>query len=267
MKALSTYHCAAGRWMESALAALLILLPVVVAAGEEERFDLLQIGTQTYTNVTVTTKAKNYIFIVHKGGMTSIKTAELPLETKQQLGYAGSGASKPGTNTATVWAKRELAKINVPSFKQLTQKVDGKPSWQLLARSLLASKVLYAALGIMLLVYLFHCYCCMLICRKTGNPPGFLVWVPVLQLFPLLRAAGMSGWWFLAYCVPVLNIVAQVLWCLNIAKARGQSVWIGVLLLLPIINLFAILYLAFSDGAPAKEEGEPEPKIMTLEAA
>ena len=45
--------------MESALAALLILLPVVVAAGEEERFDLLQIGTQTYTNVTVTTKAEN----------------------------------------------------------------------------------------------------------------------------------------------------------------------------------------------------------------
>jgi hypothetical protein len=253
--------------MESALAALLILLPVVVAAGEEERFDLLQIGTQTYTNVTVTTKAENYIFIVHKGGMTSIKTAELSLEIKQQLGYAAAGASNPDTNTAAVWAKREFAKINVPSFKQLTQKVDGKPSWQLLAKSLLASKVLYAALGIMLLFYLFHCYCCMLICHKTGNPPGFLVWVPVVQLFPLLRAAGMSGWWFLAYCVPVLNIVAQVLWCLNIAKARGQSVWFGALLLLPIINLFAILYLAFSDGAPAKEEGEPEPKIMTLEAA
>ena len=252
--------------MESALAALLILLAVIVVAGEEERFDLLQIGTQTYTNVTLTTKAKNYIFIVHKGGMTSIKTAELSSAVRQKLGYAEIGP-KVTTNTAAVWAKREFAKINVPSFKQLTQKVDGKPSWQLLAKSLLASKVLYAALGIMLLFYLFHCYCCMLICHKTGNPRGFLVWVPVLQLFPLLRAAGMSGWWFLAYCVPVLNIVAQVLWWLNIAKARGQSVWFGVLLLLPIINLFAILYLAFSDGAPAKEDGEPEPKIMTLEAA
>jgi hypothetical protein len=252
--------------MGSALAAWLILLPLVVAAAAEETFDLLQIGTRTYTNVTVTTKAKNYIFIVYQGGMTSIKTAELPLELKQQLGYI-AGPSKPGTNTAAVWAKRELAKITVPSFKGLNQKVDGKPSWQLLAKSLLASKMLYAALGIMLLVYLFHCYCCMLICQKTGNPPGVLVWVPVLQLFPLLRAAGMSGWWFLAYWVPVLNLVAQVLWCFNIAKARSQSVWFGVLLLLPIINLFAILYLAFSDGTPAEQEGEPEPKIMTLEAA
>jgi hypothetical protein len=253
--------------MGSALAAFLVLLPLVMSAAAEEKFDLFQIGTVTYTNVTVTTKAKNYIFILHKGGMTSIKIAELPLEMKQQLGYAAAGASRSGTNTAAVWAKRELAKINLPSFKQLNQKVDGKPSWQPLVTGLLASKMLYAVLGILLMVYLFHCYCCMLICHKTGNPPGVLVWVPVLQLFPLLRAAGMSGWWFLAYWVPVLNLVAQVLWCFNIAKARGQSVWFGILLLLPIINLFAILYLAFSDDAPAEEEIEPEPKIMTLEAA
>jgi apolipoprotein N-acyltransferase len=106
-----------------------------------------------------------------------------------------------------------------------------------------------------------------LICRKAGHPPGALIWVPVLQLFPLLRAAGMSGWWFLAFCVPLLNIVAQVLWCLNIAKARGKSVWVGVLLCLPITYLFAFLYLAFSNGGPAEEEDEREPRIMTLEAA
>jgi hypothetical protein len=38
-------------------------------------------------------------------------------------------------------------------------------------------------------------------------------------------------------------------------------------LLLPITNLFAFLYLAFSNGAPAEEEEQPGPKIMTLEAA
>jgi hypothetical protein len=77
----------------------------------------------------------------------------------------------------------------------------------------------------------------------------------------------MSGWWFLAYFVPVLNIVAQVLWCFNISKARGKSVWVGVLLLLPVTGLFAFLYLAFSNVVPADEDEEPEPKIMTLQAA
>jgi hypothetical protein len=253
--------------MGSALAALLILLAGIVTAAAEERFNVLQVGTRMYTNVTVTTKAKDYIFLLHAGGMTSIKTAELSLETKQQLGYAPAGAPRAATNTAAVWAKRELAKINLPPFTQLDQKRGGKPSWELSAMSLLASKLVFVVLGIALLIYLLHCYCCILICRKTGNPPGVLIWLPVLQLFPLLRAAGMSGWWFLAYCVPLLNIAAQLLWCLNIAKARGKSVWVGVLLFLPITNLFAFLYLAFSNGAPAEEEEEREPRIMTLEAA
>lgn len=248
------------------MATLLILLPGTATAAEEDRFEVLQIGTRTYTNVTVTTKAKSYIFIVHKGGMTSIKTAELSLALRQQLGYAEIGP-KVATNNAAVWAKRELAKISVPSFKQLSQKWHAQPPAGLAAMGLTGPKLIFAVLGIALLLYLFYCYCCMLICHKTGNPPGVLVWLPVVQLFPLLRAAGMSGWWFLAYCVPVLNIFAQVLWCLNIAKARGQSAWVGVLLFLPLINLFAFLYLAFSAGAPAEEEAEPEPKIMTLESA
>jgi hypothetical protein len=132
---------------------------------------------------------------------------------------------------------------------------------------LAGSTLIFAVLGIVLLIYLFHCYCFMLICRKTGKLPGILVWVPVVQLLPLLRSAGMSGWWFLGYFVPGLNIVTQVLWCFNIAKARGKSVWVGVLLLLPFTGLFAFLYLAFSNGAAADEDDEAEPNVITLQAA
>ena len=56
------------------LAAGLILLPGTVGATED-KLPVLQVGAMMYTNVTVTTKAKNYIFIVHDGGMTSIKGA------------------------------------------------------------------------------------------------------------------------------------------------------------------------------------------------
>jgi hypothetical protein len=267
VNAFKTHCCAAGRLIGVALAAWLI--PLWGMAGAiEEKFELLQIGTRTYTNVTVTTKAKNYIFILHAGGMTSIKIAELPPDTQQLLGYASAAPPKPATNTPVAWVKGELAKINVPQFKQLNQKWGERTYWKLSAANLLASKLVFAVvLGAILLIYLFHCYCCMLICRKTGNPPGVLVWLPVLQLLPLLRAAGMSSWWFLAYCVPVLNIVAQVLWCFNIAKARCKSAWVGLLLLLPVTNLFAFLYLAFSNGNAAENEEDAEPKIMTLQAA
>lgn len=252
------------------LAASLILFPGPVGAVDE-KFDVLQIGTQTYRNVTVTTKAKNYIFILHSAGMTSVKTAELPDELKQQLGYAVAGASKGSTNSAATWAKREMAKISGPQLKELGKQMDqkwrGDSPAKLSAMGLSGGKLLFVVLGMALLIYLFHCYCCMLICLKTGNPPGVLIWLPVLQLLPLIRAAGMSAWWFLGFCLPIVNIVAQVMWSFNIAKARGKSVWVGVLLLLPFTSLFAFLYLAFSDGNSTAKEDEPEPKIMTLQAA
>ena len=83
----------------------------------------------------------------------------------------------------------------------------------------------------------------------------------------MLRAAGMSVWWFLAYFVPVLNLVPVILWPFKIAQARGKSLWIGVMLLLPITNLIAFLYLAFADAVPDKADEGPETKVLTLQTA
>jgi len=106
----------------------------------------------------------------------------------------------------------------------------------------------------------------MLICQKTGKEPGPLVWVPLLQSFPLLRAASMSRWWFLPSLIPGLNVIVSVLWCVKIVEARHKTVPLLVLLLLPITSPFAFLYLAFSEAAPEKKS-EPRVEIMTLETA
>ena len=252
------------------LAALLALLPE--ARGiVEERYDVLHIGTQTYSNVTVTTKAKAYVFLLHSAGLASVKVSELPPDVLEKLGYTTALASKGATNTALVWAKRGMAKVSGAQVKQLEQQFElkwrGPASAKLAAMHLAGLTLVFVALGISLLFYLFHCYCWMLICRKAGKPAGILVWLPGVQMVPWLRAAGMSGWWCLAFLVPVLNIVAWVLLCLNLAKARGKSVWIGVLLLLPLTNFFAFLYLAFSNDGQSDQDEEAEPKIMTLQAA
>jgi len=270
MQAYRFRQYAAGRLLWLAVAALLMWSLGVVGAAEQT-FGVLQIGTRTYTNVTVTTKAKNYVFIVHAGGMVNLKVADLPPDVQQQLGYAAppSPVSKLATNAAALWVKKEIAKVDVPQIKdlkkQLNERYRGQGSANRSAMYLTGPTLIFVVVGVSLLFYLFYCYCLMLICRKTGNPPGPLIWVPVLQLFPMLRAAGMSGWWFLAFLVPLLNLVAQILWSVMIAKARGKSVWVGVLLLLPVTNLFAFLYLAFSDGASGEEDDGPEPKVMSLQ--
>jgi len=121
-------------------------------------------------------------------------------------------------------------------------------------------------LGLGLGVYLFCCYCLALVCKKAGSEPGLLIWFPILQWFPLLEAAGMSGLWFLAFFVPVLGLVAYVLWCFNIVRAREKSAFVAILLLFPVTNLFALLYLAFSSAAP-EEEPPQKYKSMALETA
>ncbi|MCX6923631.1 MAG: DUF5684 domain-containing protein, partial [Verrucomicrobia bacterium] len=239
-------------------------------SAEEQRFDLLQIGTRRYTNVTVTTKTTNYIFIVHAAGMASLKVAELPLEVREKLGYV-KRRPLAGTNSAVAWAKMEIAKLKVPQIKELKNQLNQRWGSEkpIKERTVLGMKTypfLLVASLFALAVHLFQCYCCILICEKTGNEPGVLIWLPVLQLIPLLRAAGMSGWWFVAFFVPLLNLVAWILWSFNIAKARSKSIWVGVLLLLPLTSLFAFLYLAFSDGgAPEQEEKEDDSGIVTLE--
>ena len=57
----------------------------------------------------------------------------------------------------------------------------------------------------------------------------------------------------LAFIVPLLNLVGQVLWCVKITQARGKGFLTAVMLILPVTNILAFLYLALSNGH-AKEE-------------
>ena len=236
-------------------------------ATTEETFDVLEIGTHTYKNVTVTTKAKNQIFIMHSAGMSTIKVVDLPPELLTKLGYgAASDAvkAKGSRSTLSTFTKQTFTKMKAPQMKDL-QKQWHSSAPAGLATVDLTPNLLMAAGVALVLLYLLMCYCSMLICRKSGHPPGALVWIPVLQLIPLLRAAQMSPAWILAFFVPVLNVVAQIIWSFSISKARGKSAWVGFFLVLPVTSFIAYLYLALSDQAPPKAERVVE--VMTLEAA
>jgi hypothetical protein len=249
-----------------------LLQPLAASAEGEERFDVLQIGPHTYRNVTVTTKSKSYIFIVHSEGMANVKVVDLPDDVRSKLGYADPRQPVVQTNGASVWAKQAMAKLNTPEVQDVEKKVthalesDQAAQVRNVLESLKPTDI-YITVGSVVLVYLFFCYCCRSICLKAGQSPSPLVWLPVLKIFPLLRAAGMSGWWFLAFFVPLLNLVAAILWTFKIVEARGKNVFVSLLLLLPVTNLFAFLYLAFSSGKQSARKTRRKMEGMVLEAA
>jgi hypothetical protein len=293
---------------------------------------LLKVGDHPYTNVTVTTKARNYIFIVHAGGMMNIKVADLPPDIRTNLGYsaevsetnaavapapvatpiptptpkpaepvptpqaplpAGPKPASPlpaksavppplikpaiapaaGTKAPTIASNKSTgnSKTNAAPAGMMEKLSKIQTTAQQLGRTWLAKlpprfqhlprltpMMKYASLGGAVLLYLFLCSCFKGICTKTGQAPGILIWVPIFQFLPLLRAAAMKPIWFLALLIPGLHLVAYVVWSFKIAKARSKGIGVALLLLLPVLNFIGLAYLAFSGGGAGAKEGAPD---------
>jgi hypothetical protein len=223
----------------------------------EQNFESITIGTQTYSNVTVTTQNKDYVFLLHSRGMLNVKVADLSIETKQLLGYE----QKPPPQTPSEWAKKTMVKLDQPEVREMQQKLSATSLHLRGIKHVLSPNMI----GLLLLIYLFFCYCSKLICEKAGHRPGALIWLPILQMIPLLRAAGMSPLWLLAFLVPIVHIAAQIIWCVKISQARGKGVLTTILLILPFTGFFAYLYLAFSEAKDSDDDKRIQ--LMTLETA
>ncbi len=253
MKAYHKYRLTLGRL--TYLLLTVMFMQTAARAVNDATFALIQTKTGVYSNVTVTTKAADYIVIQHSRGLASVKVAELPPDIQQELGYLKSEAVENSSSTA---ADKATALVNAIPTKNIEQ------AWTKYAPAGLppvkfSPAILLAVLGGFAVLYLFYCYCASLICQKTGKPAGALIWVPVLQLIPLFRAADMSPAWLLAMLVPGLNIVAQIIWCFKIARARGKGALIAILLILPTHPL-AFMYLAFSAANSPPDEKAPPKK-------
>lgn len=230
--------------------------------------EVLKVGTQVYSNVTVTTRAPEYLFIEHSTGLTSVKVADLDEKTLTALGYTVK--KKVTVSSTSDWAKREFAKLE-PSGTNLATVLPPQllEHWSK-ARTVprFGIQAMAIAAAVILGIHLFFSYCALRICKNAGTEPDFLVWLPAFQLLPLLSAANMSRWWFFGFFVPILNFVAAILWAVKIVKPCGKGTLTTIFLILPITNLLAFLYLAFSSrkGAAASAKRPRGSEIMTLEA-
>ncbi len=93
-------------------------------------------------------------------------------------------------------------------------------------------------------VYVFFCYCLKLICEKAGHQPGVLIWIPIVQLVPLLTVAGLPIWFIILLLIPIVGFVVYIVMWVKICQARGKSGALVILAILLPIVFFP--YLAFS---------------------
>ena len=105
--------------------------------------------------------------------------------------------------------------------------------------------VLAVVLVIVLAFYVFFCFCAKRICEKCGVESGIMIWIPIVQLVPLLQVAQLPVWMIILFFIPIVGFIAGVYMWAKICTARGKSglLVIGIILL-PIVF---IPYLAFAD--------------------
>ena len=247
-------------------ASLLVLGFFVIQAVAGEVVPVLQTKTDSYQNVTLISRTATHAFIQHARGVATIKLSALDAQALNALGLGpansvdlAAGATQTGGSvTAATGNSASSFAAFTASLANSLEKFQSRLAPGAKVPRLDQSAVL-AILGGLVLAHFCFCYCAGLICKKTGNEPGILIWLPVFNMFPLLRAASMSGWWFLAMCVPVLGLVVPLIWCFKISQARGKGVFTAILLILPVTNFFAFLYLAFANGKNTTDADDPSP--------
>lgn len=259
------------------------------AYADGEVIPFIKIAGNTYSNVTVRDTSDTTITLSHSKGMASINQAKVTRQELEDLGLIEKAPPPPPPkmklNLLAPPAEGELspATKGAASIAQVMEKAKQFQGFDSPGVQDAAARLGALPTGPFLVAvpaYLFICLCFLLICSKAGKPSPLLVWLPVLQMYPLYRAAKMSPVWFglmvftvvlelgwiamialqlvspyvllgIALVIVLLCLVhtiGSLIWCFKICTARGKSPALGIFMLLPGLNLLTLMYLAFSGG-------------------
>lgn len=89
-----------------------------------------------------------------------------------------------------------------------------------------------------LVVYVFSCFCMMKIADKLEIPNSWLAWIPIAQIWVMVRAAGKPGWWLILFFVPFVNFVISLIVLFTIPTSLGKSSLYGLLPFIPVLGVF-----------------------------
>jgi hypothetical protein len=117
---------------------------------------------------------------------------------------------------------------------------------------LLASSSAGGAIFMLLLylaLYVFQSYCIYRMAVKLNVPAPWMAWVPILNLYTMVKTAGLEGWTVILFLIPLVNIIFVVVLLFKIPPRLGKDAVWGLGLLVPVLNLFLLWKLAHSEPA------------------
>jgi uncharacterized membrane protein YhaH (DUF805 family) len=62
---------------------------------------------------------------------------------------------------------------------------------------------------------------------KAGKA-GWLVLIPIVNIYQLLKIAGRPGWWLILLLIPLVNLIISILVSMDIAKSFGKGAGFGL---------------------------------------
>ena len=103
-------------------------------------------------------------------------------------------------------------------------------------------------------LYVYFSLCLFLIAKKLNVPSPWTAWVPIVNIWTLVQAAGKPGWWVILFFIPFVSFFVIVYIWMCITENLGRNKWLGLLLLIPLIGLVFMGVLAFSKQEQPAEQ-------------
>lgn len=88
------------------------------------------------------------------------------------------------------------------------------------------------------IIYIAFIIFCIIVMWKVfvkAGQPGWGIFIPIYNVYLMLKIAKRPGWWLILYLVPVVNLIIGIIVQFDIAKNFGKSVGFG----------FGLLFLGF----------------------
>ncbi|MGO9951768.1 MAG: DUF4124 domain-containing protein [Dissulfurispiraceae bacterium] len=217
------------------------------------------------------TYAAMYRWVDEKGRVwiTDYPDPRTAKKHKQDANGPDSGQAAEQSAAQTT-ADQENQKKDIPGLSYLPENLRGHITdiIQSGGLSLMSTSTLAMISGFMVIFgiafYIYGCLCLYMIARKVGVMDPWTAWIPFVNIWTFVEAAGKPWWWtaiivglFLSAVVPVvgiafglLNICVVIYLWMCISENLGKNRWLGLLMLIPIVNLFYPAVLAFAKPGP-----------------